>query len=148
MPEKSRNNFYAHETVLRPSLYICGGRFLFVHKGLRLPLQQIGKCSAAFYFSGWRKIARRNAPVLNSARIFVSLFPHQNSLIHTNELAEFSVFLFRACLNFALPQFENCFRGCFSAFTRMIAGYLTSKNGETDRKQTQKGADKIFNRKI
>ncbi len=48
----------------------------------------------------------------------------------------------RACLNFALPQFENCFRGCFSAFTRRIAGYLTSKNGETDRKQTQKGADK------
>ena len=45
-------------------------------------------------------------------------------------------------LNFALPQFENCFRGCFSAFTRMIAGYLTSKNGETDRKQTQKRADK------
>ena len=26
--------------------------------------------------------------------------------------------------------------------SRMIAGYLTSKNGETDRKQTQKGADK------
>ena len=48
----------------------------------------------------------------------------------------------RACLNFALPQFENYFRGCFSAFTRRIAGYLTSKNGETDRKQTQKGADK------
>ena len=45
-------------------------------------------------------------------------------------------------LNFALPQFENCFRGCFSAFTRRIAGYLTNKNGETDRKQTQKGADK------
>ena len=45
--------------------------------------------------------------------------------------------LFKFC-----PQFENCFRGCFSAFTRMIAGYLTSKNGETDRKQAQKGADK------
>ena len=40
------------------------------------------------------------------------------------------------------------FRGCFSAFTRRIAGYLTSKNGETDRKQTQKGAEKILNRKI
>jgi len=104
VPEKSRNNFYAHETVLRPSLYICGGRFLFVHKGLRLPLQQIGKCSAAFYFSGWRKIARRNAPVLNSARIFVSLFPHQNSLIHTNELAEFFRFF---CLEFVYPFQEQ-----------------------------------------
>ena len=51
-------------------------------------------------------------------------------------------------LNFTLPQFENCFRGCFSVFTRMIAGYLTSENGKTDRKQAQKGADKILNRKI
>ena len=45
-------------------------------------------------------------------------------------------------LNFAQPKFENCFRGCFSVFTRMIAGYLTSENRETDRKQTQKGKDK------
>ena len=46
---------------------------------------------------------------------------------------------FRACLNFALLQFENCFRGCLSVFTRMIAGYhLTSENGEKDRKKTQR----------
>ncbi len=49
---------------------------------------------------------------------------------------------FRAYLNFTLLQFENCFRGCLSVFTRMIAGYLTSKNGKTDRKQTQNKADK------
>jgi len=45
-------------------------------------------------------------------------------------------------LNFALPRFGYCFRGCFSVFTRMKAGCLTSENGETDRKQAQKGADK------
>ena len=53
-------------------------------------------------------------------------------------------FSVRTCLNFALPQFENCFRGCFPVFTRMIAGYLTSENGKTDRKQTQKGRIKIL----
>ena len=44
----------------------------------------------------------------------------------------------RACLNFAQVNFANCFRGCFSDFMRRIAGYLTNKIGETDRKQTQK----------
>lgn len=45
-------------------------------------------------------------------------------------------------LNFALPAFETCIRGCFSVFTRRTAGHLMSENGETDRKQTQKEADK------
>ena len=40
------------------------------------------------------------------------------------------------------PYFANCFRECFSVFTRMTAGCLTGESGETDRKQTQKGADK------
>ena len=49
----------------------------------------------------------------------------------------------RACLNFAQVYFENCFRGYFSDFIRRIAGYLTHKIGETDRKQTQKKPDNI-----
>ncbi|MDM8209348.1 hypothetical protein QUW17_16040, partial [Bacteroides gallinaceum] len=43
---------------------------------------------------------------------------------------------------FSQVYFANCFRECFSVFTRMTAGCLTGKSGETDRKQTQKGADK------
>ena len=45
-------------------------------------------------------------------------------------------------LNFVQVYFANCFQRCFSDFMRMIAGCLTSKSGETDRKQAQKGADK------
>ncbi|WP_277236035.1 hypothetical protein, partial [Phocaeicola salanitronis] len=41
-------------------------------------------------------------------------------------------------LNFAQVNFANCFRGCFFDFMRRIAGYLTTKIGKTDRKQTQK----------
>ena len=41
---------------------------------------------------------------------------------------------------------KNLFKFCSACglriVSRMIAVYLTSKNGETDRKQTQKGADK------
>ena len=43
---------------------------------------------------------------------------------------------------FSQVYFANCFRGCFSVFTRMTVGCLTGESGETDRKQTQKGADK------
>ena len=41
---------------------------------------------------------------------------------------------------------KNLFKFCSACglriVSKMIAVYLTSKNGETDRKQTQKGADK------
>ena len=41
---------------------------------------------------------------------------------------------------------KNLFKFCSACglriVSRMIAVYLTNKNGETDRKQTQKGADK------
>ncbi len=34
---------------------------------------------------------------------------------------------------FCRVSFENAFRGCFSDFTRRIAGYLMSENGKEDR---------------
>ncbi len=44
----------------------------------------------------------------------------------------------KACLNFARVRFERFFRGYFSVFKRMIAGYLTRENRKRDRKKTQK----------
>lgn len=44
----------------------------------------------------------------------------------------------KACLNFARVRFESFFRGYFSVFRRMIAGYLTRENGKKDRKKAQK----------
>ena len=56
---------------------------------------------------------------------------------------------FRACLNFAQPHFEGCFRGYFSVVMRSVsvvmrsvAGYVTNNNRKRDRKEAQKGADK------
>ena len=43
---------------------------------------------------------------------------------------------------FSQVYFANCFRECFSVFTRMTAGCLTGESRETDLKQTQKRADK------
>ena len=48
----------------------------------------------------------------------------------------------RACLNFAQPHFEGCFRGYFSVVMRSVAGYVTNNNRKRDRKEAQKGADK------
>lgn len=47
-------------------------------------------------------------------------------------------FVIKACLNFTRVSFESFLRGCFSVFTRRIAGYLTSENGKKDRKKTQR----------
>ena len=47
----------------------------------------------------------------------------------------------RACLNFAQPHFEGCFRGYFSVVMRIVAGYVTNNNRKRDRKEAQKGAD-------
>ena len=33
----------------------------------------------------------------------------------------------RACLNFAQPHFEGCFRGYFSVVMRSVAGYVTNR---------------------
>ena len=48
----------------------------------------------------------------------------------------------RACLNFAQPHFEGCFRGYFSVVMRSVAGYATNNNRKRDRKEAQKGDDK------
>ena len=50
--------------------------------------------------------------------------------------------LFRTCLNFARHCFEICFRGYFSVFVRSITGYVTNRNRETGRKETQKKLNK------
>ena len=44
----------------------------------------------------------------------------------------------KAYLNFNWIRFESFFRGCFSVFTRRIAGYLTRENRKKDRKKTQR----------
>ena len=48
----------------------------------------------------------------------------------------------RACLNFAQPYFEGCFRGYFSVVVRSVAGYVTNNNRKRDRKEAQKGLNK------
>ena len=49
---------------------------------------------------------------------------------------------FRACLIFAQPYFENCFRGYFLVVVRSVAGYVTEHNRKIDRKETQKRLNK------
>lgn len=117
----------------RPSTYICGGRFLFVHKGLRLPLQQIGKCSAAFLWirAGIKII--RNGKGIDSARIFVSLFPHHNSLIHTNDLAEF---LFSRCI-------VRVFSGIFSERSCRIKIWLGRADVFTEGRKSSDAGGKM-----
>lgn len=59
-----------------------------------------------------------------------------------------TLFIFlRACLNLTLHYFESYFGGYFSVFMDM-AGYVTSENRKTDRKQTQNKPDKKLLRKI
>ena len=48
----------------------------------------------------------------------------------------------RACLNFALPYFEGCFRGCFFVAMRSVADYVTNNNKKRDRKEAQKRLNK------
>ena len=61
-----------------------------------------------------------------------------------NVFVTFAVITLKAYLNFTRIRFESFFRGCFSVFTRRIAGYLTRENREKDRKRTQKRPDSIF----
>ena len=55
-----------------------------------------------------------------------------------NVFVTFAVITLKAYLNFTRIRFESFFRGCFSVFRRIIAGYLTSENGKKDRKKAQK----------
>ena len=42
---------------------------------------------------------------------------------------------FRSCLEFIPAFYKECFRGFLFVLMRSIAGYVTNKNGEKDRKQ-------------
>ena len=55
-----------------------------------------------------------------------------------NVFVTFAVITLKAYLNFTRIRFESFFRGCFSVFTRRIAGYLTRENRKKDRKKTQR----------
>ena len=55
-----------------------------------------------------------------------------------NVFVTFAVITLKAYLNFTRVSFESLFRGCFSVFTRRIAGYLTRENRKKDRKKTQR----------
>ena len=41
----------------------------------------------------------------------------------------------RSCLEFIPAFYKECFRGFLFVLMRSIAGYVTNKNGEKDRKQ-------------
>ena len=72
-----------------------------------------------------------DALMLNDRRTYVQRPMHLCS-------SEGGIFLKNAVCLCGEVNFVNCFRGCFSDFMRRIAGYLTNKIGETDRKQTKK----------
>ena len=89
----------------------------------------------------------------NSRRVILFCFIISSGLICHNAIC-MNIFL-RACLNFAQPHFEGCFRGYFSVVMRIVAGYVTNNNRKRDRKEdvtnnnrkrdrkeAQKGADK------
>ena len=43
--------------------------------------------------------------------------------------------ILRSCLEFIPAFYKECFRGFLFVLMRSIAGYVTNKNGEKDRKQ-------------
>ena len=45
------------------------------------------------------------------------------------------LFSLRSCLEFIPAFYKECFRGFLFVLMRSIAGYVTNKNGEKDRKQ-------------
>ena len=48
---------------------------------------------------------------------------------------------FRACLNFAQPSFEDCFRGYFPVVVRSVAGYVTRRQQGKRPKKDSKEAE-------
>ena len=58
-----------------------------------------------------------------------------------NVFVTFAVITLKAYLNFTRIRFESFFRGCFSVFTRRIAGYLTRK---TEKKTGRKHKDDLI----
>ena len=72
-----------------------------------------------------------------------SVFIGQTSRLTTAQLASSNrqaIFLsrikpLRSCLEFIPAFYKECFRGFLFVLMRSIAGYVTNKNGEKDRKQ-------------